>query len=145
MARNSYGRHGEVCERTDGKVRMTIRQAPIFLDFEKAVALVFYGCVPVRNNNFYHELKSIGKQAFTKNYWVERLKHYCSFLNVDEEEAATFDYWCNSRYSAHSEIEQNLAIWSDIEDHLRMIFPAWENEPSLTEHQDWEDIRGEEE
>ena len=132
-----YGRHGEVCERENGTTMMTIRPDPEVLSFEQTVALVMYGCAPFTNNNFYDELKMIGRQALRKKYWVNRLKHYCSYLNIDDEEMATYDYWCDNEFYENPRNITNRKIWSDIEDHLKMVIPEWDDAPSL--------IKGEEE
>ena len=68
MTRTRYGRHGEICERQNGRIMMTVRPTPTVLDDTDIAMLIGYIC-NVGRPDYYdtplpaHIAKSNAKQA----------------------------------------------------------------------------------
>jgi hypothetical protein len=109
MTRTRHGRHGEICERQNGRIMMTVRPTPTVLDDTDIAMLIGYICNVGRPDYYDEDIpKSDAKQAIhdweyntgsitpltkklvmrylTSNYYLAQIEEHTDLIDAYDED-----------------------------------------------------------
>lgn len=129
MARRRIGSHGQIAERTDGTVRMTIRPEPRAFDVEDVAAIIAarYDFLP-EPDRWSREPEPTYQETWQKIMEENLTKKQMMRILTDCWYIANYEEWTDSSMRINRDLESHQAMV----DFIYMKFPKFK---SLTEEE----------